>query len=269
MALKMRNGGTVSTTGRFLKAFLLRACGLLVCGSSLALAQPQRTSRELFDYIEEARKLGLGEQDIRKNALTAGWDQTTIDQTYSIVRQLNNEKRPSGPGLQSGSPIAETYRIGAGDVLQIVVWKDPEASVPAAVVRVDGKISMPLIGEVDVAGLAPAELEKSLIEKFSKFINHPVITVITAAVNSRKVYVAGAVRKEGPVLLVRPMTVLQAINEAGGLAEYAKKKKIYVLRMENGRQVRLPFDYDAVTKGERLQQNISLLPDDTIIVPGG
>jgi polysaccharide export outer membrane protein len=151
--------------------------------------------------------------------------------------------------------------------LQVVVWKEPDASVPAAVVRVDGKISMPLIAEVDAAGVTPAELEKTLVTSLSKFINHPVVTVIVAAVNSRKVYVVGGVRKEGPILLARPMTVLQAINEAGGLADYARKKKIYVLRNENGRQLKLPFDYEAVTRGERLEQNIALLPDDTIIVP--
>jgi len=159
------------------------------------------------------------------------------------------------------------YRIGAGDVLQIVVWKEPEVSVPEAVVRADGKISVPLIREVDAAGLTILEFEKSLEDKLGKYIVDPAVTVVARQINSKKVYMVGAVRKEGPITLVRPLTVLQAINEAGGVTDYAKKKKIYVLRNENGRQVKLPFDYQAVIQGEHLEQNRMLFPDDTVVVP--
>jgi polysaccharide export outer membrane protein len=245
---------------------------LAVCVAAAAswpaiAAEPQKSSRDLFDYIQEARKLGLQDEQIRKNALAAGWDQSTVEQTYIIVRLLNNEKLPPGASIQSPAVLPEGYRIGAGDVLQIAVWKEPEASVPEAVVRADGKISIPLIAEADAAGLTPVELEKSLVAKLSNYINNPVVTVIAKQINSKKIYVVGGVKKEGPILLIRPMTVLQAINEAGGLVEYAKKRKIYVLRNENGRQVKLPFDFQAVTRGEHLEQNIALLPDDTIIVP--
>ncbi len=231
------------------------------------MAEPQKTSKDLFAYIQEARKLGLSDEQIRKNALDGGWDQTTIEQTYGIVRLLNNEKIKPGEGLRSPNALPEAYRIGAGDVLQIAVWKEPEASVPTVVVRVDGKVSLPLIGEVDAAGYTPVELEKVLVEKFSTYIKNPTVTVIAATINSKKVYVVGGVKKEGPVPLVRPMTVLQALNEAGGLVDFAKKRKIYVLRNENGKQAKLPFDYQQVIKGERLEQNVVLLPDDTIIVP--
>jgi polysaccharide export outer membrane protein len=230
-------------------------------------ADAPRTSKDLFDYIQEARKLGLNDDQIRTHAVSAGWDQATIEQTYSIVRVLNNEKLPNGTPLRSPTVLAEGYRIGAGDILQIVVWKEPEASVPEAMVRADGKISVPLIQEVDAAGLTPVELEKVLVEKLGKYIVGPAVTVIAKTVNSKKVYIVGAVRKEGPIPLIRPMTVLQALNEAGGVNDYAKKKKIYVLRSENGRQRKVPFDYLAVIRGERLEQNIALLPDDTIIVP--
>jgi polysaccharide export outer membrane protein len=91
--------------------------------------------------------------------------------------------------------------------------------------------------------------------------------VYTRQINSRKIYVLGNVKKEGPVPLLRPMTVLQALNEAGGLGEWAVKKKIYVLRKIDGKQVKMPFDYSAVIKGKRLEQNAVLLPDDTIVVP--
>jgi polysaccharide export outer membrane protein len=94
-----------------------------------------------------------------------------------------------------------------------------------------------------------------------------VVTVHTKQINSRKVYVMGAVKKEGPVPLIRPMTVLQAIDEAGGFTEFAKKKKIYVLRKVNGKEVKLPFDYSAVVKGEKLEENVTLMLDDTIVVP--
>jgi polysaccharide export outer membrane protein len=230
-------------------------------------ADTPRTSKELFDYIQEARKLGLKDEQIQKNALRGGWDQVTIEQTFAIVRLLNNEKLPKGAAFPNPAVVPEGYRIGAGDVLQIVVWKEVEASVPEVVVRADGKISVPLINEVEAAGYTPQELEKILVERLGKYIINPVVTVIAKEVRSKRVYLVGAVRREGPIPLLRPMTVLQAINEAGGLAEYAKKKRIYVLRNENGRQVKRAFDYQAVIRGEHLEQNIQVLPDDTIIVP--
>jgi len=165
------------------------------------------------------------------------------------------------------SALPGEYRIGAGDVLQIVVWREPDASLPGATVRVDGKITVPLIGEVNAAGLTPTELKDLLVEKFSHYINNPVVTVDAREIHSRKIYLVGNVKKEGPVPLSQPMTVLQAINEAGGLGDWANKKKIYVLRKIDGKQVKLPFDYSAVIKGQHLEQNITLLPDDTIVVP--
>jgi polysaccharide biosynthesis/export protein len=163
--------------------------------------------------------------------------------------------------------LPEGYQIGAGDVLQILVWREADASVPEAVVRVDGKITLPLIGDVEAAGLAPVELQDLLIKQLSRYLTNPVVTVITKEINSRKVYVAGNVKKEGPIPLIQPMTVLQALNEAGGLGDWASKKKIYVLRNTGGKQVRLPFDYKAVIKGQHLEQNIVVMPNDTIVVP--
>jgi polysaccharide export outer membrane protein len=161
----------------------------------------------------------------------------------------------------------DEYRIGAGDVIQILVWKEPDASLPETRVQADGKISVPLIGEVVAAGLTVGELQKVLLEKLEHFIHDPVVTVHTKEINSRKVYVMGAVKKEGPILLLRPMTILQAINEAGGFTEFAKKKNIYVLRKVDGKQVKLAFNYLQVVKGKNLEQNISLLVDDTIVIP--
>ena len=159
------------------------------------------------------------------------------------------------------------YRIGSGDVLQIMVWKEPDASVPSVVVRPDGKIAVPLLKEVDVVGLTPAQAEQTIAERLGQFIHGADVTVVVTAIHSKRVYLVGAVKKEGPLPLEYHMSVLQALSEAGGLTDYAKKRKIYILRNANGKQVKLPFDYDSVIKGERVEQNIWVEPDDTIVVP--
>ena len=161
---------------------------------------------------------------------------------------------------------SDDYLIGEGDVLQVSVWGEPAASVPSATVRTDGKISMPLIKEVRVAGLTPSEVEKYVQEQLSKIIRTPDVTVIIVQINSKKIYLTGAVKREGPLKFTYRMTVLQAISEAGGLTDYAKRKEIYVLHTENGRQYKLAFNYTAVLKGEHMEQNIQLSPGDTIVV---
>jgi polysaccharide export outer membrane protein len=171
------------------------------------------------------------------------------------------------PERPADREAANTYQIGAGDVLQISVWKEPDVSVPNTVVRPDGKITMPLLKEVSVAGLTPAEVEKMITEKLSQLIPEANVTVVISGINSKKIYVIGGVKKEGPIAYTYRMTIMQALSEAGGLSDYAKRKKIYVLRSQNGKQVRLPFNYDAALKGEQMELNIQLLPADTLIVP--
>lgn len=177
---------------------------------------------------------------------------------------LRSSKLASPQAAAAGS--LDDYRIGAGDVLQVVVWREPEASAETTV-RGDGKITLPIIKELNAAGLTPAELETILAAKYSKVITEPDVTVVAKQINSRKVYMMGAVRKEGPLPLVGRTTVLQAINEAGGLNDYAKRKKIYILRGEGSGQLRIPFDYEAALKGEHVEQNIRLLPGDSVVVP--
>jgi polysaccharide export outer membrane protein len=172
---------------------------------------------------------------------------------------------PAGAAKVRGVP--DDYVIGAGDVLQVAVWKETEVSVPTVVVRPDGRIAIPLIKDVTVAGLTPEQAEKEITGLLSKYINTPNVTVVVATINSKKVYVLGGVKKAGPIPYTYRMTVIQALSEAGGLTEYAKRKKIYVLRTENGKDYRLPFDYDAVIKGEKMEQNIQLLAGDTVVVP--
>ena len=179
--------------------------------------------------------------------------------------------QPSAGGASPAAPVktdADTeYLIGAGDVVQVSVWGEQSASVPSAVVRPDGKISMPLLKEVAVAGLTPAQAEKTIAEQLDQFIKGANVTVVVSQINSKKIYLLGAVKKEGTISYTYRMTVMQALSEAGGLTDYAKRKKIYVIRIENGKEYRLPFDYDAVVKGERMELNIPLDPGDTIVVP--
>ena len=163
--------------------------------------------------------------------------------------------------------VPENYRIGSGDVLQISVWKEPDASVPVVVVRPDGRISMPLVKEIAVAGMTPGQVEQAIKEKLSRLIPAADVTVVVSAVNSKKIYIVGAVRREGTLEYGYRMTVMQAITEAGGPNEYARRKKIYVLRAVNGKEYQLPFNYDDALKGEKPEQNVQLLPDDVVVVP--
>jgi polysaccharide export outer membrane protein len=241
-------------------------CLPLAFAALAAAVDLSKTPKELLDFIRDARNMGLKDDHIRRGALKAGWSETVVGQALAVATPAPS----SGSAARViGRPldVPPDYRIGSGDVLQIVVWKEPDASVPGVVVRSDGKITLPLVKEMYVLGMTPIELEKALTEKLSKFVVGADVTVVPKEITSHKIYLVGGVRREGPVLLSRSMTVLQAITEGGGLSDYAKSKKIYVLRNQDGKQVKLPFDYHSVIRGERMEQNIALLPDDTIVVP--
>jgi polysaccharide biosynthesis/export protein len=159
-----------------------------------------------------------------------------------------------------------TYVIGPEDVLDINVWKQPEVSrtVP---VRPDGKISLPLLNDVQAAGLTPMQLQASLTESLKKFIEAPQVTVIVTQINSRRVYVLGEVTHPGAFPMLPNMTVLQALSMAGGFSQFAKENGIYVLRTENGKQRTFPFNYKEVVRARNSEQNIILKPGDTIVIP--
>lgn len=205
-----------------------------------------------------------------------------------VARQTPSESLPAG----ASNPIAESptptpapadktdktksqpdtaknlgdYTIGEQDSLMIVVWKEPDLSGPA-VVRPDGKITVPLANEVYVIGLTPLQLQNLLIEKLKPFVNAAQVTVTVRDIKSYKVYLIGQVARQGEFQINNSTTVFQVIAEAGGLGEFAKRKKIYVLRNVNGKQVRYPFNYDEVIQGKNVQQNIGLQRGDTIVVP--
>jgi len=173
------------------------------------------------------------------------------------------------PASESGADrgIPEKFIIGEGDVLQVSVWKEPDASVASMVVRADGKITVPFIKEIVVAGMTSAQAEEIIAAKLKPFIMDPDVTVVVREVHSKKIYLVGAVRKTGAVEMNHPMTVLQALTEAGGPNDFAKKKDIYVLRTTKGSQVKLPFNYDAAIKGEQAGKDYWLMPNDMVVVP--
>jgi len=161
----------------------------------------------------------------------------------------------------------DTFVIGNDDHLMINVWSEPEISrsVP---VRSDGKISLPLAGEVQAAGRTPAELEHDIAAKLLSYLTKPEVTVIVEQINSQKFNILGQVAKPGSYPLTSPTTVLDAIAKAGGFRDFAKQKNIYVLRHNpNGDESRLPFNYKEVVKGKNTSQNIQVKPNDTILVP--
>jgi polysaccharide biosynthesis/export protein len=158
------------------------------------------------------------------------------------------------------------YKIGPQDVLRIDVWKEPDISrtIP---VRPDGKISLPLLNDVQASGLTAMQLAGAIREGLTKYLTGPQVTVTVTEINSRRVYVTGEVARSGALPLLPNMTVLQALSSAGGFTQFAKLKNIYVLRMEDGKQVKHGFNYKEVVKGFFPEQNILLQSGDVIVVP--
>lgn len=182
-----------------------------------------------------------------------------------------NQPAPPTPAVpadaSSAKPHDDSYVIGNDDLLAINVWKEPDISrsIP---VRSDGKISLPLVGEVQAAGQTPLKLEQAIANKLQNFISQPEVTVMVQQSNSQKFNVLGQVLRPGTFPITNSLTVLDAIALAGGFRDFAKQKSIYVLRQNaDGTQARLPFNYKEVVKGTNLAQNVKIQPRDTIVVP--
>jgi polysaccharide biosynthesis/export protein len=175
----------------------------------------------------------------------------------------NNSAAHSGVQAATGDP---NYLIGPSDELNIDVFENPNISrtVP---VRPDGKISLPLLNDIQAAGQTPMQLAAVITEKLSKFEKVPQVTVIVIAINSQRVYLIGEVVRTGAYPILPNMTVLQALSSAGGFTVYAKQGSVFVLRMENGHQVKFPFNYKDVVSGKKPEQNIVLKAGDQIVVP--
>lgn len=181
----------------------------------------------------------------------------------------NTPAAMSSPKSGAAQAVVSTdpdYKIGPLDLLRIDVWKEPDISrtVP---VRPDGKISLPLLSDMQAAGLTAAELYVRIAEGLKEYITNPQVTVGVSEINSRRVYITGEVTHPGALPLLPNMTVLQALSSAGGFTQFAKLKSIYVLRTENGKKVKYPFSYKEVVGGRKQEQDIELLPGDVIVVP--
>ncbi|MBZ5702639.1 MAG: polysaccharide export protein [Acidobacteriia bacterium] len=158
------------------------------------------------------------------------------------------------------------YKIGPQDILRVDVWKEPDITRQVTV-RPDGKISLPLLNDVQAAGLTPMELAGVIRDGLKKYITDPQVTVTISDINSRRVYVTGEVQRAGAYPLLPNMTVLQALSSCGGFTQFANTKKIYILRTEDGKQVRIPVNYKDVVSGRKPEKNILLQTGDTIVVP--
>lgn len=177
------------------------------------------------------------------------------------------EQHPTTP--LSGHAAATqdpSYVIGAQDVLDVDVWKEKELTRTVDV-RPDGKISLPLLNDIQASGLTPMQLAANISDGLKKFITDPQVTVIVTQINSQRVYILGEVTKPGAYPLLPGMNVLQALSSAGGFTMFANSKKIYVLRQQGGKQQKFPFDYKSVIAGKRTDENIVLRAGDQIVVP--
>jgi polysaccharide export outer membrane protein len=200
-------------------------------------------------------------------ALTAigGWAQDDHqgggDENTDTTAATNDQK--TSVPLPPPPPVP--YVIGIDDILHIAVWKEPDLTTTLPV-RSDGMISLPLLNDVQAAGLAPMELAALLTQKLKKYVANPNVTVLVTQTNSQRIYVIGEVLRTGPMSLVHNMTVLQALATAG-FTQFANTKGIYVLRVDSSQEKKFPFNYKQVIKGEAASQNIFLQPGDTIVVP--
>lgn len=186
--------------------------------------------------------------------------------SLAAARQASAPLAAAVSSPSNGVQTPPDYVIGAGDVLSIVFWRDQDLSGEVTV-RPDGKITVPLLKDIDAAGLTPAQLEKVLQDTAKRYVQDPNATVVVRQIHSRNVFITGNVARAGSYPLNSPTTVLQLIAIAGGLLEYADAGGILIMRTEGGKPTTFKFNYKDVSKGKALAQNIQLRPGDTVIVP--
>jgi len=224
-----------------------------VPNSGAQISEPDRTSAP---FVEDFPKSDSGDAaDVQK-----------LHSSLPVILDSRSPSRDRQVDRRDIAAVPEDYVIGEEDVLTINVWRERDLS-GTVVVRPDGKITVPLVGEVNVVGMRPVQLETLLQEKLKPFITVPKVSVAVNQVNSRKIYLIGQVVREGTFPINSSMTVLQILSAAGGLRDFAKRKKIYILRKRGDEEIRFPFDYDAAIRGRNREQNIQVVPGDTIVVP--
>lgn len=190
---------------------------------------------------------------------------TTLAQLLTVAAITPRSVWAEEPAPSSQKDL--DYRIGVGDVLEIAVWKEPDLSLKDVPVRLDGKITFPLLDDVQAAGKTSIEVKNALTEKLGQFIADPIVTVFVKAPLSQKFYVLGEIQKTGEYQLIKNLTVLQAFALAGGFTQWASKDEILVVRREKSHPTVIRVNYKNIQKGKDLDQDIPVMPDDTIIVP--
>jgi polysaccharide export outer membrane protein len=194
-----------------------------------------------------------------------GTSKATTD-TKPASSKDNNGGTPSDVPAPRPATDNPNYLIGPDDELNVSIWREPDISrsVP---VRPDGKISLPLVNDVQAVGLTPMQLGAEITTRLKKFIADPQVTIIVTRINSQRIFILGEVPRAGAYPMLPNMTVLEALSLAGGVTAFAKQSKIHILRMEDGKQLNLPFNYKEALHGQHSEQNIILKPGDTIVVP--
>ncbi len=205
----------------------------------------------------------MGRRIVLWNMLGAGFSLVMLAACVSI-----DPAKQASAKAAADAYIAGDYKIGSEDVLEVIVWKNPDLTKVVSV-RPDGKISLPLIGDVDAEGLTVAQLKKALEARLKEYKETPNVSVVVQQVNSYGVYVLGEVAKPGRYQMKTYTTVLQAISTAGGFTQYAAKNKMFVLRKSSnkGAEIRFNVSYDDIVSGEDSSKNILLVPGDTVVVP--
>ncbi len=207
--------------------------------------------------------LAIGRIGKRRLAMSAGWVAVMVC-SLGLIAWCQEAKPGTTPAPAQAAAPAD-YVIGSDDMLHISVWKEPDLTTTLPV-RPDGKISMPLVNDLQAAGMTPMQLADTITEKLKKFIADPRVTVVVTQMNSRRVFATGEVTHPGAMSLLPNMTVLQALANAG-FTPFANQKGIYVLRTVDGKQVTIPVKYRELIRGKNPQQNILLQPGDTVVVP--
>jgi len=169
---------------------------------------------------------------------------------------------------QTGSLSAkDAYRIGSGDILEITTWKEPDFSREEILVRIDGKISFPLLNDIQATGRTPIQIKNDIEKKLKEYVTNPVVTVSVRSPDSKKFYILGEIARTGEYNIVKSLTVIQAFALAGGFTEWASKKEIILFRTENGKEKIIRINYRDIIKGKDFKNNLLIRADDTIIVP--
>lgn len=171
------------------------------------------------------------------------------------------------PQAWSAKAQGAEYRIGAGDMLNISTWKEPDLTRPEVLVRIDGRISFPLIGDILAAGMTPAELTETIQKGLASYVTAPVVTVTVTNPGSQRIYVLGEVLRTGEYPLTKSLTVLQAFALAGGFTQWAAKDEIILMRKEGGKEKIYKINYKDIVRGRDVDTNLTLQSNDTIVVP--